>query len=36
MQAGQHFLSDVLLGYALGALAGYYIPNYTKEKRLPL
>ncbi|QTD37945.1 phosphatase PAP2 family protein [Polaribacter batillariae] len=32
MQAGQHFLTDVLLGYGLGALAGYYIPELHKKK----
>ncbi|WP_044397696.1 phosphatase PAP2 family protein [Lacinutrix sp. Hel_I_90] len=32
MQAGQHFLSDVVLGYSLGALAGYYIPELHKRK----
>ena len=30
--AGQHFLTDVLLGYGLGALAGYYIPEWHKVK----
>lgn len=30
--AGQHFLTDVLLGYSLGALAGYYIPELHKKK----
>ncbi len=32
MEAGQHFLTDVLLGYGLGALAGYYIPELHKRK----
>jgi len=32
MKAGQHFLTDVLLGYGLGALAGYYIPELHKTK----
>ncbi|WP_179345088.1 phosphatase PAP2 family protein [Winogradskyella ursingii] len=32
IQAGQHFLTDVLLGYGLGALAGYYIPELHKRK----
>ncbi|WP_228455011.1 phosphatase PAP2 family protein [Polaribacter haliotis] len=32
MQAGQHFLTDVMLGYTLGALAGYYIPELHKKK----
>lgn len=32
MEAGQHFLTDVLLGYGLGALAGYYIPELHKKK----
>ncbi|WP_178988403.1 phosphatase PAP2 family protein [Winogradskyella schleiferi] len=32
LQAGEHFLTDVLLGYGLGALAGYYIPELHKRK----
>ncbi|WP_179019412.1 phosphatase PAP2 family protein [Winogradskyella forsetii] len=32
IEAGQHFLTDVLLGYGLGALAGYYIPELHKRK----
>ncbi|QTE23402.1 phosphatase PAP2 family protein [Polaribacter cellanae] len=32
MQAGQHFLTDVMLGYTLGALAGYYISELHKKK----
>jgi membrane-associated phospholipid phosphatase len=32
MEAGQHFLTDVLLGYGLGALAGYYIPELHKKQ----
>ena len=31
MKAGQHFLTDVLLGYSLGALAGYYITELHKR-----
>jgi len=31
LQAGEHFLTDVLLGYGLGALAGYYIPELHKK-----
>ncbi|AEH02241.1 phosphatase PAP2 family protein [Lacinutrix sp. 5H-3-7-4] len=33
IEAGQHFLTDVALGYALGALAGYYIPELHKKKK---
>ncbi|MFI2742425.1 phosphatase PAP2 family protein [Zhouia sp. PK063] len=32
MKAGQHFLSDVLLGYSLGAAVGYFIPELHKIK----
>ncbi|WP_179375856.1 phosphatase PAP2 family protein [Winogradskyella wichelsiae] len=32
LEAGEHFLTDVLLGYTLGALAGYYIPELHKRK----
>lgn len=32
LQAGQHFLTDNLLGYALGATAGYFIPELHKIK----
>ena len=32
IKAGQHFLTDVLLGYGLGALAGYYIPELHKRR----
>jgi len=31
MKAGQHFLTDVLIGYGIGALAGYYIPELHKK-----
>tara|TARA_Y100000815_G_scaffold229398_1_gene218756 strand:+ start:1177 stop:2004 length:828 start_codon:yes stop_codon:yes gene_type:complete len=30
IEAGEHFLTDVLLGYGIGALAGYYIPELHK------
>ena len=33
MEAGQHFLSDVLVGYGIGALVGYYIPELHKKGR---
>ncbi|WP_299667610.1 phosphatase PAP2 family protein [uncultured Polaribacter sp.] len=32
IKAGQHFLSDVLLGYGLGAIVGYYVPELHKKK----
>ncbi len=32
MQAGQHFLTDVLLGYSLGAVSGILIPEMHKTK----
>ncbi len=33
-KAGMHFLSDNLLGYALGAGAGIFIPEWHKNKKL--
>ena len=30
IQAGQHFLTDVLLGYGLGAAVGYFVPELHK------
>ena len=33
-KAGMHFLSDNLLGYALGAGAGILIPQWHKTKKL--
>ena len=30
IKAGQHFLSDVLLGYALGAMVGILVPEFHK------
>lgn len=32
MEAGQHFLTDVLLGYGLGAVTGYFVPELHKSK----
>jgi membrane-associated phospholipid phosphatase len=32
MEAGQHFLTDVLLGYALGATTGILVPELHKKK----
>lgn len=32
LEAGQHFLSDVVLGYVLGAAVGYFIPEFHKKK----
>ncbi len=32
IEAGQHFLTDVVLGYALGAISGYYIPEMHRIK----
>ncbi|HBL80979.1 MAG TPA: phosphoesterase PA-phosphatase, partial [Aequorivita sp.] len=32
MEAGQHFLTDVLLGYVLGAGTGILIPELHKKK----
>lgn len=32
LKAGQHFLTDVLLGYGLGAVTGYFVPELHKTK----
>ena len=32
MEAGQHFLTDVLIGYAMGAVVGYWVPELHKKK----
>ncbi len=32
MEAGQHFTTDVLLGYVLGAATGYFVPELHKKK----
>ncbi|PQJ78455.1 phosphatase PAP2 family protein [Polaribacter porphyrae] len=32
MRAGQHFLTDVLVGYGIGALVGYYTPVLHQKK----
>ncbi|GEQ86525.1 hypothetical protein ULMS_20330 [Patiriisocius marinistellae] len=32
MEAGQHFLTDVLLGYALGAATGILVPELHKKR----
>ena len=32
IKAGKHYLSDVLLGYTLGALTGYFVPEFHKRK----
>jgi membrane-associated phospholipid phosphatase len=34
MQAGQHFLTDVILGYALGAGVGILVPELHKKKNI--
>ncbi|MEZ4802921.1 MAG: phosphatase PAP2 family protein [Gelidibacter sp.] len=36
LQAGQHFLTDVLLGYGLGAATGILIPEMHKTKNASL
>jgi membrane-associated phospholipid phosphatase len=36
MEAGQHFLTDVLVGYGIGALVGYYTPELHKKKNKSL
>jgi len=32
IEGGQHFLTDVLIGYGMGAAAGYFIPELHKKK----
>jgi membrane-associated phospholipid phosphatase len=32
LEAGQHFLTDVLLGYTMGALVGYWVPELHKKE----
>lgn len=32
IKAGQHFLTDVLLGYGLGAVTGYFVPELHKSE----
>ena len=36
IQAGQHFLTDVLLGYTLGAATGILVPELHKKKNTDL
>lgn len=36
IEAGQHFLTDVILGYAAGALSGYFIPELHKKSKTNL
>ena len=33
MEAGQHFLTDVLIGYGVGALTGYLVPHLNKKRK---
>ncbi|RMA64483.1 phosphatase PAP2 family protein [Ulvibacter antarcticus] len=32
IEAGQHFLTDVLIGYVLGSATGYFVPELHKTK----
>lgn len=32
LEAGQHFLTDAIVGYALGAITGYLVPELHKTK----
>jgi hypothetical protein len=32
VKAGKHFATDVMAGYAFGALLGYFIPHMHKAK----
>ncbi len=36
LEAGQHFLTDVMLGYGLGAAVGYFVPELHKRKNSKL
>jgi membrane-associated phospholipid phosphatase len=36
IEAGQHFLTDVMLGYAIGASIGYFVPELHKKKNKSL
>jgi len=33
IEAGQHFLTDVLVGYGVGALTGYLVPHFNKKRK---
>ncbi|WP_299128735.1 phosphatase PAP2 family protein [uncultured Winogradskyella sp.] len=32
IEAGQHFLTDTLIGYGIGALTGYFVPHFNKKR----
>jgi membrane-associated phospholipid phosphatase len=32
-RAGKHYFTDVAAGYAVGALVGYFVPHFHKQKR---
>ena len=32
VEGGKHFPTDVIAGYAVGALAGYFVPHFHKKK----
>jgi membrane-associated phospholipid phosphatase len=36
IEAGQHFLTDVLLGYVIGASVGYFVPELHKKRNKSL
>ncbi len=36
IEAGQHFLTDVLLGYTIGASIGYFVPKWHKKRNKSL
>lgn len=33
IEAGQHFPTDTLVGYTVGALTGYFIPHFNKKRK---
>jgi len=33
VKAGKHYVSDVVTGYAVGALVGYFVPHLHKIKK---
>ena len=36
VKAGKHFPTDVMIGYAFGAMVGYFIPEFHKNVKGPL
>lgn len=34
VEAGKHYVTDVVVGYLFGAICGYYVPHLHKKKRV--